>query len=621
MTTPGDGQREQARQLVGELLRLAEVIAPVAVLGKAMAAGGRLAAALGDGRSAAKLDGARRRAAQSIITTTQSHLRDAVRSCRWLRQSSLTEQLEPDQARQLQRLVQTLSERRNLRALLVQVVDALLLWTGAERGLLLLHDRDGQLAVRAARNVDRDDLHEQQLTISKSLAMRALESGEPVVAVDAIAELSSSHASVHALGLRSVLALPLSARGEVVGVAYLDDRVRRGAFGQRELAWARAVAPIAALAIADASTQAQLRRAIHRSERMSRQLEQTLAQKETALEVAERELARAVEARKTRFVYDEIVGESEAIRQVLRLVDRVSVAEVPVLLQGESGSGKELLARALHRHSARADYPFVSENCGALPETLLESTLFGHVRGAFTGAIRPRVGLFETADGGTLFLDEISEMSLGMQTKLLRVLENGIVRPLGSEKVRKVDVRILAATNRKLTERVTAGAFREDLFYRLDVVTIQIPPLRQRRCDIPLLVQHFVDKHNQGDAVRFTAAATRALRRYSWPGNVRQLENEIRRALVLCDAVIDADDLSFETEQSDEPDVGMNLRARVDGLENKLVREALKRTGGNQTHAAELLGVSRFGLHKMMKRLGIRTERGRKRSKRSGASD
>jgi transcriptional regulator with PAS, ATPase and Fis domain len=264
------------------------------------------------------------------------------------------------------------------------------------------------------------------------------------------------------------------------------------------------------------------------------------------------------------------------------------------------------VARAIHEHSPRASAPFVSENCGAIPEGLLESALFGHVRGAFTGANRPRAGLFEVAHGGSLFLDEIGEMSLGMQTKLLRVLEDGEVRAVGSESARKVDVRIIGATHRDLAELVKAGSFREDLLYRLNVITVRVPPLRERREDIAPLVRHFIAKHAGDRHVVVSKAALAVLTRCELPGNVRQLENELRRALVLADDEIRPEHLSpaLEQDPSGEP-VGLNLRARVDALEAELVREALKRTGGNQTRAAELLGLSRYGLSKMMRRLGV----------------
>jgi transcriptional regulator with GAF, ATPase, and Fis domain len=530
---------------------------------------------------------------------------EAARSCRWLEDSGAAP-LPAHHNVDLQQLVRALGERADVELLLAKVVDVLIMWTGAERGLFLLRTKSGKLVPRAARNLARRDLEREQLAVSTSLAERALALGEPVVAVDAMSELSDSHASVHALELRSILVLPLVARGNVVGVVYLDDRFRKGAFGEREVAWAKNAAPIAAVAIADARTQRALRRAVKKARRAGKELAEALAYKETALVVAETELAKQTSLRRTRFRYDEIVGESEPVQRMLSLIDRIAESDVPVMLHGESGSGKELVARAVHRHSARARRAFVGENCGALPETLLESALFGHVRGAFTGAHGPRVGLFEAADGGTLFLDEIGEMSLGMQTKLLRVLEDGMVRPVGSERARRVDVRVIAATHRDLDKMVEAQTFREDLFYRLNVITVRVPALRERASDIPLLVQHLIHKHAPDRKVRVSATAKRSLMAHRWPGNIRQLENEVRRALLLCDDVIDVDHLSFQQrEDAEEAEQGLDVRARVDRLERDLVKQALGQTRGNQTKAAKLLGLSRFGLHKLMKRLGI----------------
>jgi len=295
------------------------------------------------------------------------------------------------------------------------------------------------LKPRAARNLRRADLGPEQLELSQSLARRALELGEPVVAVDATGDLPELHVSVHALKLRSVLAVPLLARGEALGVVYLDDRVRRGAFGVRELSWVRLVGTLAAVAISDAKNQLLLRRAARRAERAEARLANQLAQREAALDIAERELARTRDARETRFSYTAIIGQSEPVRELLKLVDRVTSADVPVLILGESGSGKELVARAMHDNGARAKSPFVSENCGAIPEGLLEATLFGHLRGAFTGATKPRAGLFEVADHGTFFLDEIAEMSLGMQTKAAARLaeRRGAAGRLGDRALRR----------------------------------------------------------------------------------------------------------------------------------------------------------------------------------------
>jgi transcriptional regulator with GAF, ATPase, and Fis domain len=607
---------ERGDAVLAELASLSRTVSPVGVRGPALFAGARLAAQLGDGATARHFTEAVADAARELLRRVPEELRPAVLGLPWLARAQEAQTsspgFTPEQLADVEALVRALGHRERLRPLLDQVLDALVLWTGVERGLLLLRAPNGHLRPRAARNIGKHDLTGAQLELSTSLAERALSEGRPVVAVDAAGDLPEVHESVHALKLRSVLAVPLIARGEPLGVVYLDDRVRRGAFGQRELSWVRLVATLAALAIADARDQLLLRRAARRAERASQRLDGELSRRVAELDVAERELSRVKGSSETRFAYDAIVGKSEAVRSMLQIVDRVTATEVPVLLLGESGSGKELVARAIHQNGSRAKAPFVSENCAAIPEPLLESTLFGHVRGAFTGAQRARSGLFEVADHGTLFLDEIGEMSLGMQTKLLRALQSGEVRPVGSENVRFVDVRVIGATHRDLPALVAAGKFREDLLYRLNVISVRVPPLRERFGDVSLLVQHFLRMHAGGRKPSIERAALDALTAFSWPGNVRQLENEVRRALVLSDDTIRLEHLSREIAQASQPKrVGeeFDLRGRVDALEADLVRAALRRVGGNQTRAAELLGLSRFGLQKMMKRLEIRQER------------
>ena len=576
-----------------EILALLETPAPLGSRGPALAAAAVLARSLGDG--------------DALREGTPAELRGFV--VPWTREDEVeTVALAPAQVAQLESIVRSLSSRDRLKPLLEQVIDTMVLWTGVERGLLLLRAPDGKLVPRAARNLARRDLSGDQLALSTGLAKRAMEDRQAICATDAFAQVGDLHASVHALRLRSVLAVPLVARGDVLGVVYLDDRVRRGAFGPSELAWVNLVASQAALAIADARDQVLLRRAVRRAERANAQLQGELGAREAELAQTRAELALGAE---TRFRYDEIAGRSEPMRAMLKLVDRVTASDVPVLLSGESGTGKELVARAIHANGPRSARPFVSENCGSVPETLLESTLFGHVRGAFTGASSTRAGLFDVADKGTLFLDEIGEMPLSMQTKLLRVLQNGEVRPVGGEKVHAVNVRIIAATHRDLEAMVAAGTFREDLFYRLDVVAVRVPPLRERREDIPLLVAHFVEKHARDRKPKVTRAAMDRLVAFPWPGNVRQLENEIRRALVLADDRIDVGELSDDIARGGPEaarEAGLGLKARVDALEAQLVKDALSRTKGNQTRAAEILGISRFGLQKMMRRLGIRAE-------------
>jgi transcriptional regulator with GAF, ATPase, and Fis domain len=603
------------RRPLEALLSQVSESAPCLVRGPAFAAGAELAARLGDGDAVRRLTLGASEAARELAQRAGSELAAAVRALPWVRLADAGHNTSPfslEQLSDVDRLVRALGRRDRLRPLLEQVVDALVLWTGVERGLLLLRAPGGRLQPRAGRNLLRVDLVGAQLALSHSLAERALSLGEPVVAVDAAGDLPEMHESVHALKLRSVLAVPLIARGEALGVVYLDDRARRGAFGPRELSWVRLVATLAAVAIADARDQILLRRAARRARRAEARLSVELAKREAELDVAERELARARDARETRFRYDEIVGRSEATRTMLRLVDRVAASDVPVLLSGESGSGKELIARAIHRHGARSGQAFVAENCGAIPETLLESALFGHVRGAFTGAQRPRAGLFEIAHRGTLLLDEIGEMSLGMQAKLLRALQDGEIRPVGSERSKTVDVRVIGATHRDLAAMVAAGKFREDLYYRLNVISMRIPSLRERIGDAAILVKHFMALHAGTRQVQISRAALDMLSAYGWPGNVRQLENEVRRALVLADDVILPEHLTPEISARGEAKSvdELNLRQRVDALEVELVRIALRRTDGNQTRAAELLGVSRFGLQKMMKRLEISLESG-----------
>ena len=607
-------------RVLGALTALAALTGPVPGRGEAFAAGAALAVRAGDGEAARRFSLIAAEASRTLIAGAPPELRIGVEGLPWVRalRAPRESDLSKDQLGDVETLVRALSTRDRLRPLLDQVLDALVLWTGVERGLLLLRAPGGKLVPRAARNLARADLHGVQLSLSRSLAERALATGEPVVAVDAAGELPEVHQSVHLLKLRSVLAVPLLARGEALGVVYLDDRVRRGAFGPGELAWVRLVSALAAVAIADARDQLALRRAARRAKRAEARLEVVLARKTAELDAAERELSRARGERGTRYSYDAIIGESPKIRSLLAMVDRVTDADVPVLIAGESGSGKELVARAIHDNGPRSDGAFVSENCAAIPETLLETTLFGHTRGAFTGANRSHAGLFEVADGGTLFLDEIGEMSLAMQTKFLRILENGEVRPVGSERSRKVDVRVIAASHRDLAIMVAAGKFRQDLYYRLNVILIDVPPLRERPGDVEILARHLVERHGGKKGVRLTRAAIDALSAYSWPGNVRQLENEIRRAVVLGGEAILVEHLSAEVRKGAETELsradGLNVRRRVDALEAELVKSALERTRGNQTRAAELLGLSRFGLQKMIRRLDIAipgTEAGR----------
>jgi two-component system, NtrC family, response regulator AtoC len=309
-----------------------------------------------------------------------------------------------------------------------------------------------------------------------------------------------------------------------------------------------------------------------------------------------------------------IVGRSPQIAAAIALADKVARHPSTVLVTGESGSGKELVARHIHRQSPRAAAPFVAVNCGAIPETLLESELFGHAKGAFTGAVAERDGLFADADGGTLFLDELGELPIALQVKLLRALQEGEVRRVGDSASRQVDVRVVAATSRDLEADVADGRFRADLYYRVNVVQIHLPPLRERTEDVPELVRHFIDRFNVRLGLRITgasAAAMRALIEYPWPGNVRELENVIERAMVLADgSQLDVGQLPALTLGSARGDdrtslLDLSVKRRTDELERVLIREALERTRGNRTRAAKLLDLSHRALLYKIREYGI----------------
>ncbi|MEO0009862.1 MAG: sigma-54 dependent transcriptional regulator [candidate division WOR-3 bacterium] len=302
-------------------------------------------------------------------------------------------------------------------------------------------------------------------------------------------------------------------------------------------------------------------------------------------------------------VYPGLLGESPAMKKVFNAIERAAQVSATVLITGESGTGKELVARAIHYASKRASAPFVPVNCGGIPETLLESELFGYVKGAFTGATETRAGFFQTAEGGSIFLDEISETSPSMQVKLLRVLQDKEVRMLGDSRAYRVDVRIMAATNKDLLALVQKGAFREDLFFRLNVLNISVPPLRERGEDIFLLARYFVEKfaREMGRSVpHFTDQALDALRRYEWPGNVRELENLIQRLLVMVDGdKIDITDLPSHMRFSVAARV--DLSRTLKEVECEYIMQVLKSVGGNLTRAAQILGIDRKTLRNKLK--------------------
>jgi DNA-binding NtrC family response regulator len=336
--------------------------------------------------------------------------------------------------------------------------------------------------------------------------------------------------------------------------------------------------------------------------------------------VEENRALRAKEGEKSPRI-ESIVGAAPAMLDVYKMVARVAPTMSTVLVVGESGTGKELVARAIHTHSPRAGHPFVAVNCTALTESLLESELFGHAKGAFTGAVTAKRGLFEEAQGGTLFLDEIGDVAAKMQAQLLRVLQEGEIRRVGASEAIKVDVRVVAATNRELEDEVKAARFREDLYFRINVVTIRLPPLRERPSDIPLLVDHFLAKYAARERRQDAGVASTAmvlLQRYAWPGNVRELENVIERALALSkDGVILPSDLPPEVTQSvaqaasasaTSPGGLVDDRPTLAELERRYIELILRETGGNKKRAAEILGIDRRTLYRTLEREGRASE-------------
>ena len=466
-------------------------------------------------------------------------------------------------------------------ALLETVLEIAMQTLEAERGFVLLEDEDAAegsaspFAVRASRNFTDGQLDGVK-ALSTSVVGEVLRTGEPVLVYEAATdERYSASESVVLQKIQSIACVPLRLRSRQIGAIYLDSVTQRGRFTRDNLPFLKAFAHQAAVAIENA------------------QRVQTLREENRHL----RQEVQRVHG------FDEIIGQSPRMREVFETVSRVLDTDATILVEGESGTGKELIARAIHYNGDRKAKPFVAIFCGSLPDDLLESELFGHRKGAFTGASTDKKGLFESADGGTIFLDEVGDLSPKLQTALLRVLQLGEIKRVGDTETRRVDVRVLAATNRSLPGLIKEGEFREDLYYRLNTIQIELPPLRQRHGDLPLLAHHFLDQFAKGSRAHirgFSREALDALKRHRWPGNVRELENTIERAVVLArEEMIAKEDLRLpESEPADtlfEP--GLPLKE----IERRVVERALDEYDGNVSATARALDVSRRWLHYKMK--------------------
>ena len=458
--------------------------------------------------------------------------------------------------------------------LLESVLEIAMQELDAERGFILLTSDEAPegFEVKTSRNFSEKQIGDL-VRISTSVVHEVLQSGEPVLVYEALQdERYKETESVVLQQIQSIAGVPLRIKNRQIGAIYLDSLTKRGRFTRENLPFLTAFANQAAVAIENARLYSSMR---EENRRLRQEIQRVHG-------------------------FDEILGNSRQMQDVFETVTRVVESDATVLVEGESGTGKELIARAIHYNGERKDKPFVAIFCGSLPENLLESELFGHKKGSFTGAVADKPGLFEAANGGTVFLDEVGDLTPRIQTSLLRVLQEGEVKRVGETHVRKVDVRIISATNRPLKGLIKDGEFREDLFYRLNTISITMPPLRRRKSDIPILAHHFLDKYARKRMIKgFEQSALDALQAYSWPGNVRELENTIERAVVLARGeLITREDFRLPDEEGRDPfEPGVTLKE----AERLIVERTLDACDGNISEAARMLGVSRRWLHYRIK--------------------
>lgn len=512
----------------------------------------------------------------------------------------------------LQRLLdinRALNSTLELRPLLKTLLDTAIELSGAERGFVLLEGGE-RATVELARGEGGADLAGPDRELSRGVALTVMQEGKPLLSVDARSDARlAASGSIHALRIQSILACPLTVRGRIAGAIVVDSRRAAGMFEPRHQEWLAALAEQAGIALGNARLVEELRRQAEEIRRLNDKLSQQV--EEQRIEILEKQSNLEV-----RFRYDCLIGASPAMQKLYRALDKIVPTTIPVLLTGDSGTGKDVIARVLHYNGPRREQRFVTVNCAALTDTLLESELFGHKRGAFTGADRDRKGLFEQADQGTLFLDEIGEMPLPLQPKLLRAIQFGEVRRVGEDAARQVDVRIIAATNRDLGQAVREGRFREDLLYRLDVARLHLVPLAERLEDIGLLVEHFLAEEaekSRRPPQRIEPAALRLFLRHRWPGNVRELQNEVTKlsAFTSAEVITELDVLENATfleragrsAAAAEEATAAGL-ATLEQTEVEQIRQALRTARGNRRRAAEILGIDRSTLYRKLKRLG-----------------
>jgi predicted ATPase/transcriptional regulator with GAF, ATPase, and Fis domain len=494
---------------------------------------------------------------------------------------------------------------------------------GAERGLFLL-ERDGQLVLEAEARADSTEvlLHGsvplEAAQVPLTVVRYVRRTGQPLVVGDALAdERFAQDPCLVAAGVSSVLCVPVSQQGRLRGLLYLENRLTSHAFTPERTEMVRILAAQAAISLENARLYEEMRAEVERRTAAEHRLREALAEVEALKNRLEAENVYLQEEIHTEHNFNEVVGNSPALLDALRRIELVAPTDSSVLILGETGSGKELFARAVHSRSARRARPLVKVNCGAIAPGLVESELFGHVKGAFTGAIDRRVGRFELAHGGTIFLDEVGELPLDAQVKLLRVLQEQEFEPVGSSRTVRVDVRVIAATNRDLDRAVADGRFRADLLYRLNVFPVAVPPLRERPGDIPLLAGFFVSglARKLGKPLKgFSTRSMERLMQYSWPGNVRELQNVVERSAILAQSPVLEVESGFAADSARIPAAPVSReRSTLDEIQRAHILSVLKSTGGiveGARGAATILGLHPNTLRSRMKKLGIPTGSG-----------
>jgi Nif-specific regulatory protein len=480
--------------------------------------------------------------------------------------------ISKDQFETLYQISQTLNSAVYEDTLIRETLDLIIKVIKAERGLFVKYDEStNDFTIIAARNIEQENI-EDISSFSSGILQKVIDGKEPCLYHDVQNDPNiSQFESIQIHNIKSILGVPIFHNDKVWGVLLVDSRINRKEFNEENLVFLDFFSNLVSLA-----------------------LDRIISFEELHNE----NLILKNQLQATRHI-PELIGESPAMQKLAQLIHKVASTEATVLLLGESGTGKELIAKAIHTLSSRKEKPYLAQFCGSIPDTLLESELFGYKKGAFTGANSDKKGLFEVATNGTFFLDEIADISVALQAKLLRVLQNKEIIRLGDTQVIKVDVRVIAATNKDLKQLSKEGKFREDLFYRLNVFPIKIPPLRERKGDIALLVNHFINKFTD-KSIHISPKALKLLEDYTWPGNVRQLENVIQRALILCDT----DKILTEHIIIEEDSEDISFTGTLREFEKIILIKRLKEYDGNRTSTAKSLGVSVRWVQLKLKEMG-----------------